>query len=133
VRLGVCTRGLPRRPAPPPPEAPLTRDKSLPRYLAAPGRLQPEFLNLDGTFRERDEVELQRMKKADRQLYHKARAWWEREGRAGAEKAVEPLKEEAEPESEEPVRWWDRPSLSLTGLSSLVEEAAQDLTAGGTT
>jgi CRISPR-associated protein Cmr2 len=135
VRLGVCARGLPRPQAPPPPEAPPTPDPSLPRYLIAPGRLDPQYLYPDGTFRERDESELRRMKRADRQLYDKARAWWEREGRALAQKAAAPPKQEAEPDSDEPVLWLPQPpdptSMPLSELPALAEKAGQALTAGG--
>lgn len=54
----------------------------LPRYLEAPDKLKPEFRNEDGSFRTRSEEEIARLKKKDKQLYEKARAWWEKEGRA---------------------------------------------------
>jgi CRISPR-associated protein Cmr2 len=55
---------------------------NLPKYLQAPGKLKDEYLNPDGTFRERSEAELKGMSKSDRQEYEKARRWWEREGKA---------------------------------------------------
>jgi len=54
----------------------------LPRYLSAPGQLHPDFCAADGSFRYRSDSELKHMKKGDRQLYDKARNWWERAGKA---------------------------------------------------
>ncbi|MCW5850779.1 MAG: hypothetical protein KIT87_11950 [Anaerolineae bacterium] len=67
-----------------------SRDPSLPRYLAAPGQLQPEYLTPKGTFRERTEAELKAMNKASRQEYDKARKWWEREGKSLASQPPSP-------------------------------------------
>jgi len=78
------------QPASQPPE----KRPTLPRYLEAPDKLKPEYLNPDGTFRERSEDELAAMKKADRQLYRKAKAWWEREGKALSQQPARPEAEE---------------------------------------
>jgi len=48
----------------------------LPKYLEAPDRLKPEYLNPDGTFREHSEAELKQMGKMSRWEYDKARRWW---------------------------------------------------------
>ncbi len=48
----------------------------LPKYLEAPDRLKPEYLNPDGTFIERTEAELRQFGKKDKQEYDKARRWW---------------------------------------------------------
>jgi len=72
---------------------------NLPKYLQAPGKLKDEYLNPDGTFRERSDAELEGMSKSDRQEYEKARRWWEREGKALASQPpaeVEPEKPEAQ-------------------------------------
>jgi CRISPR-associated protein Cmr2 len=50
---------------------------ALPKYLEAPDRLKPEYLNPDGTFRERSEAELKQMGKMSRWEYDKARRWWQ--------------------------------------------------------
>lgn len=76
-------------PAAPPPAPAL----SLPGYLSTPGKLKPEYLNPDGTFRERSLQELNVMKKKDRQQYDKAKKWWEREGKA-PQTAAAPVPEE---------------------------------------
>jgi CRISPR-associated protein Cmr2 len=71
-------------------------ESALARYLEAPNRLKPEYLTPEGTFRERSEAELIKMGRSDRQLYDKAKSWWEREGKQLAEaaklpKPVEPV------------------------------------------
>lgn len=48
----------------------------LPKYLEAPDRLKPEYLNPDGTLREIREAELQQFGKKAKQEYDKARRWW---------------------------------------------------------
>lgn len=70
-------------------------EPTLPRYLEAPGRLKREYLNPDGSFRERTPEELAQMKKSARQEYEKARAWFQRQQAeppppAPAAKAPEP-------------------------------------------
>lgn len=64
----------------------------LPKYLIAPNKLKPEYLNPDGTFRERSQSELNSMTKSQRQEYEKAKKWWEREGKelAGREEVSHP-------------------------------------------
>lgn len=73
------------QPAPPPAMPPAA--PPLPAYLEAPGRLKPEYLNADGTFRVRAEQELQQLSKRQRQQYERARGWWEREGQKPQEAA----------------------------------------------
>jgi CRISPR-associated protein Cmr2 len=74
----------------------------LPRYLEAIGRLRPEYRTPEGTFRERSEEELKKMSKSDRQMYDKARSWWEREGKHLAEQSEVPAAIEPEPEAQAP-------------------------------
>lgn len=77
-------------PAPPQPD--------LPRYLSAPDRLSPDFASETGSVK--SEVEYQKLvegrgqkyTKKDKQLYDKAKSWWEREGQQ--------LAQESEPETE---------------------------------
>jgi CRISPR-associated protein Cmr2 len=76
----------------------------LPRYLSSPGQLHPDFRAADGSFRYRSDAERQAMKKSDRQLYDKARSWWEREGKALAVQA------EQQPEPS-PVEELHRPAI----------------------
>ncbi len=68
----------------------------LPRYLEATGRLRPEYRTPEGTFRERSEGELKKMSKSDRQMYDKAKSWWERESKHLAEQPEAPAAVEPE-------------------------------------
>ncbi len=117
--------------APPPPEAPSAPTPSLPRYLEAPGRLMPEYRTPDGRFRERSEAELGAMNKADRQLYNKAKAWWEREGRTLAEEGPYPQGAVAGPPPAPAPAWPSWNFRSFGELVALADQVAQQLTAGG--
>jgi len=101
----------------------------LPKYLIDPGKLKPEYLNPDGTFRERSEAELKAMKKSDRQEYEKAKKWWEREGKL----LTEPPK--AEPEAPYAVpqtgSYLERDFSSLDELKQKAKELANAFKAGG--
>jgi CRISPR-associated protein Cmr2 len=75
---------------------------SLPRYLESPTRLHADFRQPDGSLKLEAEYEAfiksrgGRYRKKDKQLYEKARRWWEREGRQLAEAATqEPTPEPA--------------------------------------
>lgn len=114
-----------------PPQTPVAPAPDLPRYLEAPGRLKTEYLTPDGRFRERSEAELKAMKKADRQLYDKAKAWWEREGKTLAEQPLQPEPAVIVPPPA-PVPTW--PSWEFKSFDELVtqaDQAAQQLTKGG--
>jgi CRISPR-associated protein Cmr2 len=99
---------------------------NLPKYLQAPGKLKDEYLNPDGTFRERSEAELKGMSKSDRQEYEKARRWWEREGKTLASQPpaeVEPEK----PETQKPT-WLKREFGSFAELNAVVKELLEQQT-----
>ena len=85
----------------PPLPVPSAATPNLPKYLQAPGKLKDEYLNPDGTFRERSEAELKGMSKSDRQEYEKARRWWEREGKALASQPPDEVESE-KPEDQKP-------------------------------
>ncbi len=102
------------------------RQESLPRYLAAPGKLKAEYLNPDGTFRERSPQELNAMKKKARQQYEKARKWWEREGKALQTTAETPV-----PEEPSPPPHIERQFTSFEELRKIANTLAAVLTAGG--
>lgn len=95
---------------------------ALPKYLEAPDRLKPEYLNPDGTFHERSEVELKRMGKMSRWEYDKARRWW----LAQAEKA-----KQSTPETmpAKPV-WPEVEFRSFAELEQKAERAAEALRKG---
>ena len=103
----------------------------LARYLAAPGRLKPEYLTSDGTFRNRSEAELKAMKKADRQHYDKAKAWWEREGKALAEQGPQPEPAVAVPPLAPAPAWPSWEFASFDALADVVRQVKQQLTEGG--
>lgn len=115
-------------PAPPPAESAPTSAPSLPRYLAAPDRLKDEYLDAHGTFRERSETELKAMRKADRQEYEKAQKWWEREGKALAERPPVETPPEVTPLAPQ---WLRRAFDSFDQLRERAKEVAQGLQAGG--
>jgi CRISPR-associated protein Cmr2 len=97
----------------------------LPKYLAAPGRLKPEYLNDDGTFRERNDAALKVASKSARQEYDKAKKWWEREGKALASQSLplEPQASEAPPAKQ----WVRREFSSFDQLVRIAEELAPEL------
>ena len=110
----------------PPSLTPSISPPSLPKYLQAPGKLKDEYLNPDGTFRERSDAELKGMSKSDRQEYEKARKWWEREGKAPASQPpaeVEPEK----PESQKPT-WLKREFDSFDELKKVAKELLEQQT-----
>ena len=117
--------------APPAPKPASASAQALPRYLEAPGRLRPEYLTRDGRFRERSEAELKTMKKADRQLYEKARAWWEREGKALAEREPEPGPPTPAPSAEPAPTWPAWPFRTFDELVAVANQVAQQLAEGG--
>ncbi len=102
----------------------------LPRYLIAPNQLKHEYLNPDGTFRERSEAELKAMKKADRQEYEKAKKWREREGKSRAEAAETPPAPDTPTEPSKP-QWLTRSFTSFNELVQVAEAVAAQLTQGG--
>jgi CRISPR-associated protein Cmr2 len=81
LRVKLAGEGAPAV-APPEPQPP-----DLPRYLESPTRLIPDLRREDGTLKSEEEYRLwierqgKQYKKKDRQLYEKAKNWWEKEGR----------------------------------------------------
>jgi len=110
---------------------------SLPRYLEAVGWLNAGLRAADGSlvseeaYRELIESRGQKYAKKDRQLYEKAKAWWEREGRGLAEQGVEPEPEAPAPPPAPIPAWPSRCFSSFDELLSLAERVAQQLTQGG--
>ena len=93
---------------------------NLPKYLQAPGKLKDEYLNPDGTFRERSDAELKGMSKSDRQEYEKARRWWEREGKALSSQSPAEIEPE-KPETQKPT-WLKREFGSFDELNKVAKE-----------
>lgn len=110
-------------------------EPGLARYLETPSRLKTEYLTPEGTFRERSEAELKKMSKGDKQLYEKAKSWWEREGKQLAEsaklsQAVEPASSEPSPQTQ-PIPWPEWSFNSFEQLVERVKEVANELSDGG--
>jgi|YNPBryunderm2012_1023409.scaffolds.fasta_scaffold02584_9 CRISPR-associated protein Cmr2 len=94
--------------------------QNLPKCLIAPNKLKPEYLNPDGTFRERSQSELNSMTKPQRQDYEKAKKWWEREGKelSGREEVSNPPAQAATAER----KWMTR---KFSTFDELVERAKE--------
>jgi CRISPR-associated protein Cmr2 len=112
----------------PPASAPTTPEPSLPKYLQAPGKLKDEYLNPDGTFRERSQAELAKMTKAQKQEYDKAKKWWEREGKAIASQP--PAEPESKPAEAPAPTWLKREFDSFDKLCEIAESLAKEGGAG---
>lgn len=76
---------------------------ALPRYLSAPGQMHPDFRAADGSlvseaeYQQKIKSRRQKYAKRDKQLYDKAKGWWEREGKALSDRATpepEPSKQQ---------------------------------------
>lgn len=89
-------------------------EPELPRYLIAPGQLHPDFQNSDGSFKSEADYLKGRSGKKAKQLYQKAKDWWEREGRQLAE--ATPQEPVSEPEPSSP-----KPSVTEVSFASLNE------------
>jgi len=83
------------------PQAAVVVESALPRYLSAPGQLHPGFQTPDGDlineadYRQKIESQGKKYTKKQKQLYVKAKGWWESTGQALAEQAaVEPEQSE---------------------------------------
>jgi CRISPR-associated protein Cmr2 len=72
-------------------------EPELPRYLIAPGQIDPDFLNTDGSLKSEAEYLQGKSGKKAKQLYQKAKDWWEREGRQLAEAPTPESLTEPEP------------------------------------
>ncbi len=128
LKHGRLTMNAPDPSPAPSQPAPVASTQPLPKYLEAPGKLKPEYLNPDGTFRERSQAELNAMTKSQQQEYEKAKKWWEREGKALAESPP------AEPEASSPALESDsrleRDFSSFDELKRKADEVANTFGAG---
>ncbi len=81
------------------PALPISPQPELPRYLDAPNRLHPDFVAETGGIKSEAEYQKlleargQNFGKPHRQLYAKAKSWWEREGQQLAQQQQEPTPE----------------------------------------
>jgi len=102
----------------PPTSTPTAPEPSLPKYLKAPGILKDEYLNPDGTFRERNQKELEKMTKPQKQEYEKAKRWWERQSKAIVQPSAEP---EPKPAENPTPTWLKREFDSFGRLCEMAE------------
>ena len=99
---------------------------SLPRYLETPDRLKAEYLTGEDTFREHTEAELKKMSKVDKQLYGKAKNWWQSKGKQLVEAAKEPEPgEQTKQETHQPAKPIVWPEYSFDNFTQLVDCASK--------
>lgn len=120
------------RDATPCPEPPQPAPE-LPRYLEAPTRLHADLRMPDGGLKSEEEYRAlienqgQKYAKKDKQLYNKAKGWWEREGRGmGAASPQEP-EAKAEPVPLETPSVSEFTFQTLSELCDLTRRVAQQL------
>jgi CRISPR-associated protein Cmr2 len=97
-------------------------EPNLPRYLVAPGQIDPNFLNPDGSFKSKEQYLKEKPGKKAEQLYDKAKKWWDGERLKLAEAATA----EAIPKPEPP----PKPTttrVSFDRLSELGDQAKKIL------
>jgi CRISPR-associated protein Cmr2 len=128
AKLRGVTTQTPAKPEPEP--AP-----DLPRYLESPTRLHPDFRRPDGSLKTEEEYQAliegrgQKYARRDRQLYAKAKAWWEREGRALAEAPTEEPEPGGEPAPAPSVAEWA--FTTIGELPEVAQKVATLLREGG--
>lgn len=114
---------------------PKTPKPDLPRYLKSPTRLHADFRQPDGSLKLEAEYEALiksrggRYGKKDKQLYEKARKWWEREGRQLTEAAAQEPTPEPIPTKTPPVT--ELTFATLSELRELAHRVAAQLRNGG--
>jgi CRISPR-associated protein Cmr2 len=100
-------------------------EPELPRYLIAPRQLHPDFQSSDGSLKSEAEYLKGKSGKKEKQLYDKAKKWWEREGRQLAETTTQEPPPEPEPPPKSSAT--DVSFASLRELGDRVQSIAQHL------
>ncbi len=114
---------------PSPDAAPKPKERKLPLYLESPGVLHPDLRRADGTLKSEDEYRLliegqgKKYSKKHKQLYEKAKRWWEREKQKLSE--ATPQKQESEPELTKAPPVSDYTFRSLSELCELTTRVAE--------
>ncbi|NJL05795.1 MAG: hypothetical protein HC911_12995 [Chloroflexaceae bacterium] len=109
-------------------ETPTASERGAARYLDAAGNLSPVFRQSDGSLKSEAEYEAaikreKKYSKQDKQLYDKAKKWWEREGRAAWEQRTSEAEQApAPPEEPEPPA---APAPTHTATFATAEELRQ--------
>ena len=105
----------------------------LPRYLESPTRLHSDFRQPDGSLKSEEDYKIglesqgRQYGKKEKQLYDKAKKWWERKGRQLLEKSIQESKPESQP-TPTPSQTPPVTKREFKRLSELVK-VAQDLAA----
>lgn len=109
---------------------------SLPRYLEAPDRLHPDLRRPDGSLKSEEEYQAlvegrrQEYTKKHRQLYDKAKGWWEREGRELAQGTLQEAEAEPEPAPTETLPISEYTFRTLSELCAVAQRVAVQLREG---
>lgn len=115
----------------------LQQFRELPRYLEVPGRLIEELrypdggLKGEGEYRQWLESRGRKYNKEKQQLYARAKAWWEREGKLLAGAVSRGTEPEPQPPQEEPLSVTEVSFNTLEKLSNRAREVAAGLKKGG--
>lgn len=118
--------------APPVPQHP-----DLPRYLEAPNRLHPDLRRPDGSLKSEEEYQAlieswgRNYTKKDKQLYDKARRWWEREGQKLAQSAPQEPEPEPQPVPVETPPVSEYTFHTLSEFCEVAQRVAAQLREGG--
>ncbi len=107
----------------PEPEIKQPEIEKLPRYLIALEKLHPDFQNSEGKLKTEAEYLQGRSSKKAKQLYQKAKDWWERKGRQIAEAPAQELIPEPEPPPPES----SMTKVSFVSWSELCDQAKKIL------
>jgi len=105
----------------------------LPRYLESPTQLHADLRREDGSLKSEEEFRAllesrgKKYTKRDKQLYDKAKRWWEREGRELAESSFQ----ESEPAPAETPPVTEYTFRTLSELGDLAQRVATQLREGG--
>jgi CRISPR-associated protein Cmr2 len=118
--------GAPTAGALPEPQQP-----DLPRYLETTNRLRPDFRRPDGSLKTEADYQAfvesrgQKYTKRDKQLYAKAKRWWEREGKELAQASSQ--EPEPDPAPSEPPPVLEYTFHTLSELPDLAQRVAEQL------
>ncbi|MGC9529170.1 MAG: RAMP superfamily CRISPR-associated protein [Candidatus Bipolaricaulaceae bacterium] len=114
--------------------APLeSQQPDLPCYLESPTRLRPDLRRPDGSLKSEAEYQAliesrgQKYGKKNKQLYAKAKSWWEREGRAMAEAATQEPGPKPEPAPSQTPPVSEFTFHTLSELCDLAQEVGEQL------
>lgn len=114
-----------------------SQQSELPRYLEAPGRLHADFRRKDGSLKSEDEYKKWvgsrggKYKKKNKQLYDKARKWWESQGEQSMQEESGPSEEKGEfVAAAKPVAIAERTFASLSELVEVAQKLAAALRKG---